>query len=129
MAKPQQTWTAFKLHFTAADKNRLSNKTLEDAGFHNTNGVTGTNTASAVTEFSALTEAITAQTAKNQDNFNKMMKLFKASKNGNTRNNWSDSRSRNTQMLYCWTHGLSDNLAHKSETCRNKAEGHIDTTT
>ena len=32
-------------------------------------------------------------------------------------------------MSYCWTHGLSDNLAHKSETCRNKAESHIDTTT
>ena len=76
----QQTWTAFKLYFTSADKNRLSNKTLKDAGFHNTNGVTGTNTDSAVTEFSALMEAITAQTAKNQDNFNKMMKLFKASK-------------------------------------------------
>ena len=84
------------MHFTAADKDRLSNKTLEDDGFHIANGVTGTDTASAVTEFSALTEAITAQTAKNQDNFNKMMELFKVYKNGNTRNNLSDSGSGTT---------------------------------
>ena len=72
MARPQQTWTAFKLNFTAVDKDRLSNKTLEDAGFHNANGVTGTDTTpgtdtvSAVTKFAILTKTITAQTAKNQ---------------------------------------------------------------
>ena len=129
VARPQQTWKALKLHFIAVDKDRLSNKTLEDAGFHNANGVTGTDTVSVVTEFSALTEAITAQTAKNQDNFNKMMELFKASKNGNTKNNRSDSGSGTTKMSYCWTHGRSDNLAHTGETCRNKADGHIDTAT
>ena len=118
-----------KLHFTTADKDLLSNKTLEDDGIHNENSVTGTDTASAVTECSALTEAITAQTAKNQDNFNKMMELFKASKNGNTRNNRSDSESGTTQMSYCWTHKRSDNLAHTDETCRNKADGLIDTAT
>ena len=58
-----------------------------------------------------------------------MMELFEDSKNGNTRNNRSDSRSGTTQMLYCWAHGLSDNLAHKSETRRNKAKNHTDTTT
>ena len=114
MTSPQQTWTAFKLHFTATDKDRLSNKILDDAGSYNANGVTATNTASAVTKFAALTEAITAQTAKNKKNCNKMMELFKASKNGNTRNNRSDSRSGTTLMLYYWTHGLSNNLAHKS---------------
>ena len=129
MARPQQTWTTFKLNFIAANKDWLSNKTLEDAEFHNANGVTGTDTVSAVTEFSALTEAITAQTAKNQDNFNKMMELFKASKNGNTKNNRSDSGSGTTKMSYCWTHGRSDNLAHTGETCWNKADGHIDTAT
>ena len=53
------------MDFTATNKDRLSNKTLEDAGFHNANGVTGTNTASVVTEFAALTKTITAQNAKN----------------------------------------------------------------
>ena len=32
-------------------------------------------------------------------------------------------------MTYCWTHGRSNNLAHTGETCRNKADGHIDTAT
>ena len=125
MARPQQTWTEFKINFTATDKDWLNDKTLEDAGFHHTNGVTGTNTSSAVTEFSALTKAIAAQTASNQDNFNKTMELFKAIKNGNARNN----RSENNKMSYCWTHERSDNLTHINETCRNKMENHTDTDT
>ena len=58
-----------------------------------------------------------------------MMELFKATKSGNTRNNRSGSGFGNTQMPYCWTRDISNNIAHTSETCRNKAENHIDTTT
>ena len=72
------------MYFTAAGKDRSNNNTLEDAGFHNANNATGDDTeplkggnfVSATTEMSALCQAISAQTTKNQENFTEMMELL-----------------------------------------------------
>jgi hypothetical protein len=32
-------------------------------------------------------------------------------------------------LFYCWTHGLSKNVAHTSQTCESKATGHYDDAT
>ena len=132
--RTKQTWQEFKIHFAAADKDRSNNKTMEDAGFHNANNATdeplnGENSASATTEMSALCQAISAQTATNQENFTKMMELLQVKKGGNGGNSGARNQTANRTLSYCWTHGRSDNLAHTGETCNNKATGHVETAT
>ena len=124
LTRVQQDWATFKIHFTAADKDRVNYKTLQDAGYHNANNATE-NTGTS--DMAALTEAICLQTTTNQANFTKMLAVLE--KNGNKssvpRNGARDGR----QLSYCWTHGRSDNTAHTGSTCNNKKDGHVDEAT
>ena len=69
LTRNQKSWIAFKINFTAADKDRVNHKTLQDAGYRNPNNVTTeinavTTTCTIFSEYigirniSALTEAI-----------------------------------------------------------------------
>ena len=125
------------MYLTTVDKDRSNSKTLEDAGFHNANNATGDdieplkgeNSVSATTEMSALCQAISAQTATNQANFTKMIELLQMQRGGNGGNSRARNQAGNRTLSYCWTHGLSDNLAHTGETCNNKGKGYVDTAT
>ena len=75
--RSKQTQQELKLHFTAVDKDRFNNKTLEDTGFHNVDNTTDDNTelltgkhfASATTKISTLCKAISTQTTTKSGKF------------------------------------------------------------
>ena len=90
LTRVEQSWAKFKTHFTAANKDRVNNKTLQDTGYHNANNATtdtntvatrGTTnskpTGTGSSTISALTEAISLHTTTNQANFTKMLKILK----------------------------------------------------
>ena len=55
LTRVQQDWTTFKIHFTAADKDRVNYKTLQDGGYHTANNTT---MDTGISNISALTETI-----------------------------------------------------------------------
>ena len=124
LTRVQQDWTTFKIHFTAADKDRVNHKTLQDAGYHTANAAT---TDTGISNISALTEAICLQTSTNQANFTKMLAILE--KNGNKSSVPRNGARNGRQLSYCWTRGRSDNTAHTGSTCNNKKDGHVDEAT
>ena len=140
LIRVEQSWAKFKTHFTAADKDRVNNKTLQDAGYHNVNnatidtttvatsGTTNSETTSTSTStISTLTEAISLHTTTSQANFTKMLEILEKSA---TKISTLRTGPRNGRPLsHCWTHGCSDNTSHTGATCTNKKEGHIEEAT
>ena len=55
-----------------------------------------------------------------------MIQMQRGWNGGNPKNR---SHTGNWTLSYCWTHGLSDNLADSGDTCKNKIEGHVDIVT
>ena len=110
LTRVKQSQAKFKTHFTADEKNRVNNKTLQDDGYHNINNTTtDTNTittigttdseATGTSKISTLTEAISLQITTNQANFTKMLEILEKSDN-----KFSTSRTgpRNGRRLsYC----------------------------
>jgi hypothetical protein len=128
--EPLQTWPEFKVHFARQERDRLETATTASAGY--SGGVFAIQpvphpsippvsqppthlpeapTANAVTPLPSGPElaALLAELAR-------FRAAAKPSPTATTRG-------------YCWTHGSTANTAHSSATCKNKADGHIDTAT
>jgi hypothetical protein len=97
-----QTWATFQTHFTHHEKTRLKRLTAQAAGFH------GVNQAKQVTPGPTAPETPTPA-------------LAAAIKHSDTTVNY---RCQEINLYYCWTHGLSKNKAHTSESCTHPKEGH-----
>jgi hypothetical protein len=101
-----QTYDNFVLHFERADKVRRLELTTRQAGYHNANYTTPNPVPTSeqptlqanATPPAPTTQASTPTYNVNVDNI--------------------------ISMAYCWTHGLSKNLAHNSMTCKNPGQGH-----
>jgi len=102
--RPEAEWTmeAFKLHFTKANKERMRKLTAQGAGYHGANAAINPAPAPAPASPSAATNSTPAG---------------------------QQAIVGNVAMYYCWTHGLGKNRAHTSQTCTNKAPGHMDHST
>jgi uncharacterized phage-associated protein len=98
----QWTWATFKTDFTLANTERVRQTTAANAGYH------GANAAAAVTPGPPLADA--AANAANAANAPIV--------------NVAGGR-----LYYCWTHGLSPNENHWSNTCLHKADGHVNNAT
>ena len=111
----------------AADKDRVNNKTLQEAGYHNANNFTTDTVTIAnlgtTNSSSTLTESISLQTTTNQANFTKILEILE--KNGNRTHNPRNGPHNGRQLSYCWSHGRRDNTAHTGASCKNTKEGHI----
>lgn len=116
-----RTWDQFKLHFARHDRDRLETATSASAGYANAVQPaivpTTDGTALAVTALPSGPELVALLT--------ELASLRKANAPGTTPTTRPPSSSRG----YCWTHGSTANNAHTSATCRNKADGHVDTAT
>ena len=113
-----------QIFFTAADKDIVNYKTLQDAGYHIANNTTE-NTGSS--DMYVLTEAIFRQTTTNQANFTKILAVFEKSckKSSIPRNGTRNGR----HLSYCSSKSLSDNTSYTGDTCKNKKDGHVDKAT
>ena len=134
LTRIEKSSAKFKTHFTAADKDSVNNKTLQDTGCHNANNATtDTNTvttigtsdseATGTSTISALTEAISLHTTKNQANFTNILEILE--KSGNKISTSRTSPRNGRQLSYCYTHGRGDNIAHIGATYMNKKDGHL----
>ena len=94
-----KTWTNFKTHFAAEDKERRRLLTSAQGGYQEPG----------------------SETAASAEDDNKKKPPAKDPPYILTDNN--------VKMYYCWTHGLGKNRNHTSCTCKNKAEGHKDEAT
>ena len=95
-----QTYDAFKKHFTRANKVRVEDLTAKTAGFHTANATTTvTDTAFATRVANTPPPATPTSTA-------------------------PDIVVEATNMFYCWTHGLGKHANHTSKTCQRPAPGH-----
>ena len=98
-ATADKTWTNFKTHFAAEDKERRRLLTSAQGGYQEPG----------------------SETAASAEDDNKKKPPAKDPPCILTDNN--------VKMYYCWTHGLGKNRNHTSPTCKNKAEGHKDEAT
>ena len=119
-ADADQTWAAFKTHFARHDRDRLESATTASAGYAGAVqpvlDPAPAGAALAVTALPSGPELIALLT--------ELASLRKA-QSGPT----VPPRTGSTARGYCWTHGSTTNSAHSSATCKNKAEGHVDTAT
>jgi hypothetical protein len=96
----EQTFANFKTHFNRANKVRLMETTVQQAGYHHANTATVPNHPESILP-PPLTVAATTTTT--------TMPTVSAEK---------------ITLHYCWTHGLGRNANHTSQTCKNPAPGH-----
>jgi hypothetical protein len=96
----EQTWAIFQTHFTHHEKTRIKRLTAQAAGFHGANNSTQVTPDASEQPNPALAAAI---------------------KQADTKFNYT---CQEINLYYCWTHGLSKNKAHTSESCTNPQEGH-----
>jgi hypothetical protein len=97
-ATVDQTLNNYKVHFTAANKERKCKRklTAQAAEFHGGNAIAATNNHQCAVAAAPPTGRILIGDVK---------------------------------MSYCWTHGLTTNCDHNSDSCSSKRDGHINTAT
>jgi hypothetical protein len=98
-----QSYANFVLHFDRADKVRRLELTTRQAGYHHANHATTPPAPNPIPETTTLQAHATPPTP--APNYN--VKVDQV-----------------TNMAYCWTHGLSKNMAHNSMTCQRPGQGH-----
>jgi hypothetical protein len=138
LPEAQQTWATFKMHFARQERDRLETATTASAGYSGaafavtpsiavptppnnpdatlappTPAFDGAANAVAHTPTGAELAALIAE----------LTRLRAATRVPTPASNTTAARG------YCWTHGSIANSAHTSATCRNRAEGHVDTAT
>ena len=107
-----QPCIAFKIHCTAADKDRINNKTLPNTSYHNTNNTTENDWTAATTittacnttsgaNNSVLTEAISMQILTNHVNFTKILENFETQGKITKTNNRYNGTRNGSQLSYC----------------------------
>jgi hypothetical protein len=108
----EQTYAAFRAHFTQQEKIRLRNITAKSAGFHaaanNAGQITPPPGANLIPPDPTAAAAITP------------------AQRGDAPTTWT---SNSKPLYYCWTHGLNQNPQHTSRLCESKSEGHCDDAT
>jgi hypothetical protein len=113
-ADDEQTYAAFRAHFTQQEKIRLRNITAKSAGFHSAANIAGQITPPPGATIippdyaDAATAAITP------------------AQRSATETRWT---SNSKPLYYCWTHGLNQNPQHSSRLCKHKGEGHCNDAT
>ena len=117
----ERTWDQFKTHFARHDRDRLETVTSSSAGYANAVQPTlvqaPDGAAFAATALPSGPELLAL--------LSELATLRKAQSPGSN----PPARPPSSSRGYCWTHGSTTNNAHSSATCRNKAEGHVDTAT
>jgi hypothetical protein len=120
-----QTWQPFKQHFARHERDRLELATTYTSGF--------TPTAHAICLPIATTEP-----APNDLTINAVTKLPTGPEYAALLSELARLRLTATPRPappvtiargYCWTHGSTSNHVHTSATCKNRADGHIETAT
>jgi hypothetical protein len=124
-----KTMAAFQEHFRSADLDRLSTATAGTAGYHSTtNQVTKTSTKPITHAANSITsneEQIIANVVCTQVTL--ALAIMNTMPHNNNNNN-NNSTPRPT--LYCWSHGVTRNLRHTSQSwCNHHAEGHQEVAT
>ena len=101
-----QTWAAFKEHFTEADTERIRQLSAAEAGYQAANQSTK--------EPMAANKA-----AEDREPPTKKQKLI-------TGEGYIPNSAKTIPITYCHTHGVTYGTKHNSITCTNKAPGHKD---
>ena len=134
--KTTKTWTTFKTHYTRADKHRREDLTTAGAGYKAANAASQIPTDDdAITAFTEATSsaisALTVATATNARHLQDLMAAVtvrgeEAPPNAptNPRRERYEYRTEEGKLSYCWTCGITKNLAHTSKTCQRKKTGH-----
>lgn len=151
--RPEQekTWDQFKIDFTEAHRDILTNRTVQPNPFHEAHAViekfqerteqildhvaNATVDTSTISTLTTQNETLTTQLANATTDLldmkmlvEKLCKEVNELKTANNNNRRSGNRNKNDKS-YCWTHGRTRNKLHTSQTCRNKASGHKDEAT
>jgi hypothetical protein len=116
-----QTWAAFKTHFSRHDRDRQETATSASAGYA---GAVQPTAPTPTLDGSALA----ATALPSGPELLALLTELAALRKGQTPGPPAP-RPTSSARGYCWTHGSTANSAHTSATCKNKAPGHVDTAT
>ena len=149
----EQTWTAFKTFFAEVHRDLLAQRAMQTNPYQEANAVIEafqeqtdkildkltqpTTDATTISTLTSHNEAMASQLANATMDLSEMKNLvtmlcqqvndLQNAPAQKTRK-YRPNRNKNNKS-YCWTHGRTRRNDHTSATCRNKAEGNIDTAT
>jgi hypothetical protein len=114
-----QTWGNFQTHFSRQDKIRRDDLTAEAAGYH------GANKASELPSPASNDNPVAALQLQIAD----LQAAFRAgvqppAKPEPMTDEKAPCSSADTELWWCWSHGLSNKAGHDSARCHNIKEGH-----
>jgi hypothetical protein len=98
--------TAFQEHFRGADLDRLSTTTTGTAGYHGTANHLETTARVPIDHHAANNAQIIAEAVR------RIQVALAACGVRPFKGTPATGRTRNQQLLYCWTHGSTSNLRH-----------------
>jgi hypothetical protein len=132
-----QTWAAFKSHFSLQDRDRIENATASTAGYAMAAlaiqpivpTVDGTALATATLPSGPELVAMIAELHKLRAAAAQLAASAQQSHVPRAARPPQPAAAAPTARGYCWTHGSTANGTHTSATCLNKAPGHVDTAT